>query len=133
MIKEPLITWGSKTFELGIESIDSQHKKLVDYINELDRAIDIGQEKDTISALFEKLYNYTRFHFKEEEAYFFNLSKNDFLLHQLQHKHFIEELDRIIALEKIESISAELLYFLTDWLLNHIQVEDRKFIQQHQH
>lgn len=30
-----LITWDDKTLSVGIELIDSQHKTLVDYINEL--------------------------------------------------------------------------------------------------
>lgn len=130
MTNKPLIVWDKNTFEIGIESIDTQHKELVGYINELAWAIDNDQGKSVISLLFNKLYDYTQFHFKAEESYILTLSKNDCLLHQLQHKHFIEELDRIVALDATENISEELLYFLTDWLLHHIQVEDKKFFQQ---
>lgn len=130
MATDDLIFWDKAEFELGIAFIDTQHKTLVDYINELARAIDNDQAKTVISTLFEKLYDYTKFHFKAEEAYFFKLNKDDCLLHQLQHKHFIEELDRIIVLDDAENISKTLLYFLTDWLINHIQGEDKKFLQQ---
>ena len=127
MTDKPLIVWDKNTFEIGIDVIDSQHKELVSYINELACAISTDQEKSVISVLFKKLYDYTQFHFKAEEDYIQSLSKNDCLLHQLQHKHFIEELDRIIELNVVEKISEELLYFLTDWLLHHIQIEDKKF------
>lgn len=125
----PLIIWDKDTFEIGIKSIDNQHKKLVDYINELAYAITKKQDKLIIAKLFKKLYQYTRLHFKAEEAYILSLNKNDCLLHQLQHKHFIEELDRLVALGDTVNISEELLYFLTDWLLHHIQIEDKKFLQ----
>jgi hemerythrin len=129
MSKNYLVVWDKATCELGIDNIDYQHKQLVDYINELAWSIDNNQAAGIISTLFKKLYDYTKFHFKAEEAYFCKLNKGDLLLHQLQHKHFIEELDRIIALEKIEIISKELLFFLTDWLVSHIQVEDKKFLK----
>ena len=116
---------------MGIASIDSQHRTLINYINELAYTIDNRKIKTEVSTLFIKLYEYTKFHFKAEEAYFFTLNENDCLLHQLQHKHFIEELDRLIALNENETCSQEQLYLLTDWLLNHIQEEDLKFLQQH--
>lgn len=130
MTKDHLIAWDKAAFDVGIAFIDNQHRTLVDYINELAWAVDNNQANNIISTLFAKLYQYTKFHFKAEEAYFFTLNKADCLLHQLQHKHFIEELDRIIALDDVESISQALLYFLTDWLINHIQGEDKKFLQQ---
>jgi hemerythrin len=130
MTDEPLIVWDKNTFEIGIELIDSQHKVLVGYINELAWAIDNKAERNINSELFRKLYNYTVFHFDAEEGYILSLGKNDNLLHRLQHKHFIEELDRISELNESENISNELLYFLTDWLLHHIQVEDKKFFIQ---
>lgn len=130
MTDQPLIVWDKKAFEIGIEIIDTQHKELVGYINELACAIDTSQEKPVISVLFKKLCDYTKFHFEAEEAYIQRLSKNDCLLHQLQHKHFIEELNRIIELHEAQNISKELLYFLTDWLLHHIQIEDKKFFIQ---
>lgn len=130
MTDKPLIIWDKSTFDIGIELIDAQHKKLVGYINELALAINNNQETALITELFKKLHDYTIFHFKAEEGYILSLSKNDCLLHQLQHKHFSEELDRILTLGESAKISEELLYFLTDWLLHHIQVEDKKFFIQ---
>ena len=117
MTKEHLITWDT-AFEVGIASIDDQH-------------IECEPIKTEVSELFTKFYDYIKFHFKTEEAYFFTLNENDCLLHQLQHKHFIEELDSIIALNETQTCSQELLYLLADWLLSHIQEEDLKFLQRH--
>lgn len=125
----PLIKWDEKLLAVGIEFIDNQHKQLINYINELSQAIKHSKESEITEALFEKLYEYTKYHFRTEEEYFFRLNLTDAKLHQLQHKHFIEELNRIKQQKHIESFSSDLLDFLTDWLLSHIQEEDRKFIK----
>jgi len=125
-----LITWNNKQLSVGIKKIDEQHKVLVNYINQLSMAID-DNDNNIIDTLFNKLYDYTQYHFQDEEKYFVSLNPQDLKLHQLQHKHFVEELYRIKQ-QKTELISADLLFFLTDWLINHIQVEDRKFIEQNQ-
>ena len=104
MTDKPLIIWDKNTFEIGIELIDAQHKKLVGYINELALAINNNQETALITELFKKLHDHTIFHFKAEEGYILSLSKNDCLLHQLQHKHFSEELDRILTLDESAKI-----------------------------
>ncbi|WP_440877572.1 bacteriohemerythrin [Thalassotalea sp. PLHSN55] len=124
----PLITWNQKRYGIGVESIDQQHQQLVNYINILAEAINAQQSNEIIEPLFQQLYDYTLHHFKEEEQYFYRLSKNDRLLHKLQHKHFIEELTRIKQLSR-QLISNDLLFFLTDWFINHILGEDQKFIQ----
>ncbi len=123
-----LILWDDKQLSVGIKKIDDQHKQLVHYINQLSSAINDGRGDVIIDTLFKQLYDYTQYHFQDEEKYFFSLNPQDLKLHQLQHKHFVEELYRIKQ-EKAELISADLLFFLTDWLINHIQVEDRKFIE----
>jgi len=131
MTKDHLIVWDNAAYNVGIESIDQQHRILVDYINELAWAIDNKKEKSVLTSLLIKLCNYAKFHCKDEEAYFFTLNKDDCLLHELQHKHFIEELDRVMTVNEVEGVSEELLYSITDWLLQHIQIEDKKYLQQH--
>ena len=42
----PLITWGPR-LETGLAIIDSQHKRLVDIINQLNDALEAGREKLT--------------------------------------------------------------------------------------
>ena len=133
MTKSNLIIWDEASFEVGIEDIDNQHRKLVDYVNNLSRAVNNHLEESHLSALFMELYNYIKLHFKTEEIYFCTLNSDDCLLHELQHKHFIEELDRIIALDEFKKNAREVLFSLTDWLVHHIQVEDKKFITQNQH
>jgi len=124
----PLINWNDETLSLGIEFIDSQHKVLVGYINELDELIKKNENKEDVSIIFNKLVDYTQYHFSSEELYFEGLNANDLTLHKLQHKHFIEQLN-LFKDETTENISKDLLHFLLDWLVTHIQCEDKKYIQ----
>ena len=132
MTEKYLVIWDKATFEVGIEEIDNQHRKLVDYLNKLAESVNKKLEISHSTALFIELYNYIKLHFKTEEIYFCTLNKDDCLLHELQHKHFIEELDRIITLNEFQENSREVIFSITDWLVHHIQVEDKKFILQNQ-
>ena len=124
-----LLKWEQKKFGVGIKQIDDQHKQLIHYINELYEAVSNKANEQLMATIFEKLYAYTQYHFYEEEIYFEQLNKEDVLLHKLQHKHFIEELNGIKESESKGSVCEGLLYFLTDWLINHILSEDLKFIK----
>jgi len=126
-----LIEWDDKKLSVGIKRIDDQHKVLVGYINELHDLITSNASESVTSELFEKLYKYTQYHFHDEEKYFSRLYKDDLTLHNLQHKHFIEELTHIQQRIGEQKISEDLLFFLTDWLVNHIVAEDLKYIQKH--
>lgn len=124
-----LIKWDNELFSVGVEFIDNQHQQLINYINDLSKAIEAYKESEIIDTLFEQLYDYTKYHFREEEKYLYRLKDNDVKLHQLQHKHFIEELDRLKESNYIKSSASYLLNFLADWLISHIQEEDKKFIE----
>tara|TARA_R110000772_G_scaffold21234_7_gene58534 strand:+ start:2671 stop:3072 length:402 start_codon:yes stop_codon:yes gene_type:complete len=132
MAKEHLVIWDKATFEVGIEIIDKQHQKLVSHMNKLANSVNSQQAESQTWALFIDFYDYIKVHFKTEEEYFYTLNKNDCVLHELQHKHFIEELDRIILLNEFKDNACELIYSLTDWLIHHIQVEDKKYFLQNQ-
>ncbi|NMP32361.1 hemerythrin family protein [Thalassotalea sp. M1531] len=120
-------TWKDE-FCIGIDEIDKQHQYLVQLINQIAIAINQKAEIAFIQSIYEQLVEYTQYHFNEEEKYFIRLTRADKLLHQLQHSHFIEELKsyRHQGLENIDMNN--ILFFLTDWLLNHILGEDRKIV-----
>jgi len=126
-----LIEWNDKKFSVGVDIIDSQHKTLIGYINELAEIIENNNSMEDIRLIFVKLVEYTKYHFDTEEAYFASLNNSDLHLHQLQHKHFIEQLNTLIK-QPPRDITSDVLDFLLDWLVIHIQCEDRKFIQDNQ-
>lgn len=123
-----LFEW-KDSFSVGIESIDNDHKGLINIINDLFDAISHGMAKEHISSVLAKLIDYTKTHFKREEAYF---EKTNYPLieeHKQQHDLFINKINNLQTdFEKgNQTISVELLKFLTDWLVNHILSSDRKY------
>jgi hemerythrin len=126
-IKMASVLWHEK-YNTGITLIDNQHKELVIIINKLIFSVNDDITNEVILIIFNELYDYTNYHLKFEEQYFDKNNEIDVHLHKLQHKHFIEHLDEIKHSLKENNLSNELIYFVADWLLVHIQHEDKKLI-----
>jgi hemerythrin-like metal-binding protein len=124
-----LIEWDEEKLGVGVELIDNQHKMLIHIINQLSKAIDCN-DTTVITNVFTQLYDYTEYHFSTEETCFGLLNNKDTDIHISQHRNFINKLTTIKdKYNKEKTLPADLLLFLTDWLVKHIQIEDRKFIK----
>lgn len=114
---------------IGIGTVDQQHEKLFDIMNQLYIASEQESDIKDILTLFTELQNYSKYHFEEEEQHFSTLLPNEIEAHKKEHDFFISELDKSVQQSiRIGTLSLELLYFLNDWLINHIQIEDQKYI-----
>lgn len=125
------VVWNNK-YSIGIEIIDTQHQQLFDIMNKLYIASEEDQELETIIDLFEELKDYTKYHFTEEEIYFSKHPQDEIKRHKELHQFFIKKLDESIQqCIRIGALSLELLFFLNDWLVEHIQIEDQKYVKYH--
>jgi len=61
----PLIAWND-SLSVGVMTIDAQHKKLVDTLNQLHDAMLSGQARQLTSPILERLLQYTREHFLQK-------------------------------------------------------------------
>jgi len=118
----------TKDLELGIPTIDEQHKKLVAMINSLHRAV---EKNDAAGAkrVLQELIEYTGYHFGTEEKFFDQYGYPETDAHKTIHKKLV---DKVLAFKRKfdageEFLSQELLNFLKDWLINHIGFTDRKY------
>jgi len=120
------IVWNAKN-ELDIPIIDEQHRAIVSTINSLFYFI---HEKLTLVALKPTLHilsEYTKIHFTTEELLMEKAGYTEFESHVLLHRQLAER-TKAIAQSPLERDSAlEVLHFLKDWWLNHINWEDRKY------
>ena len=126
--EEEFMSWGPQ-FEIGIQEIDQQHRKLVSMVNTLYKAVKEGKGRETMGQLLNELVSYTDYHFKTEEYYFDKFGYPETDLHKEIHRklvqkvlNFKEKFDRGEA-----DISYDLLNFLKDWLVNHIGKTDKKY------
>ena len=127
---EQLIQW-SPSLELGIPLIDAQHSTLCSYINALHRAMREQQGKDVLAELLGSLKEYTVTHFSTEEHFFTNSGYPDTPAHKKVHQGFVEKVKGFeVQLQRdANSLSIELLEFLKDWLIKHIQGTDRQYVR----
>ena len=128
----PLVTW-QNSYALGLEEIDEQHKMLFDIMNRIWEGIVRNADATTIGSALEDLERYTVLHFTEEETFMRSIRYPNFDAHVALHRRFVQR----VAEEKAkaqggERISLELLHFLRDWLVNHILVEDKRYVTQFQ-
>ena len=118
----------SDELSVNNELIDHDHQTLIDMVNELHMAVEIGQGYLILSDILKKLAIYTQEHFQREEALMASIDYADYAAHQTQHKKLLErvtdlqrELNRDRAQIALET--AELLRF---WLTSHILLSDKK-------
>lgn len=123
-----LITW-TPQLSVGIEEIDSQHKMLVDLLNQLHAAIVEHHAARDAAEILERLVDYTRIHFAVEEALMRVLDYPDYDAHKLEHEKLVEQVYQLRHKVLVEGkpITGELLLFLKRWLTEHILASDQKY------
>lgn len=126
---EILINW-SNDYSLDIKQIDDQHRILVDLINQLYGAFKKGTAKKQFVTIIKGLVDYTDYHFGVEEKYFKDFGYEESSGHVEQHSAFvnkIKEFQKAFDAGEV-TVTYDLMSFLKDWLVNHILVSDRKYI-----
>ncbi len=123
-----LLTW-SNEYSVNIQGFDSQHKKIVDLINELHSAMREARGKDVVGKILNELTSYTVFHFAAEEKIMkehnypgYNSQKGE---HEKLTKQVVSLVDDYKSGKTV--LSQEVLQFLKDWLINHIMGSDKKY------
>ena len=122
------IIWNN-TLSVGVRQIDEQHQQLIQLINDLNSAMKSGKGKDVLAQTLKGLADYTVNHFKVEEDYFDRFSYPDRFIHKRAHSEFVAKVDGFKAsLENGQlALSVQVMTFLSQWLLQHIQGADKKY------
>jgi len=122
------VQWKNE-YSVGIESIDHQHKKLLNLINQLQTAVDYSTGEEFERDALDELVNYTKTHFTYEEGLLEQNNYPDFEPHKEQHKKMIEHVVEVLSeYEKDhETAMSNAVEYLKDWLINHINGTDKKY------
>lgn len=125
----PLMMWSDK-MSVGVAKLDADHKKLVEMVNTLFDGIQSGKGKDVVGTILDGLIKYTVEHFKHEEDYFAQTGYPDAVAHKAQHQDLCKQV--LAVQEKFRAgstatLSLEVMNFLKNWLINHIQGSDKKY------
>lgn len=123
----PIYQW-TPAISVNNPDIDSQHKRLFDLINNLHDAMIAGKGKDVLAATLAELLDYTKTHFSYEEKYIQSKQYVGFAAHKLQHDQFTKKVadwQKDFQAGKM-NLTIEVSQYLKDWLVNHIEVIDKK-------
>ena len=125
-----MFVW-KKEFELGIPSIDEQHKSLLEIGNRIHGLLKEHEDGDDnfedIFTVIEELKNYTIYHFDTEEEMFVKYNYPDYDGHKKEHDefiHYVESVDLGAVNENQKSFLNELLGKIVQWVFKHILSTD---------
>ena len=125
-----LMEW-NPTFSVNVKKFDDQHKKLVDLLNQLHDAMKVGQGASAMGVIFQQLINYTATHFKEEEQVLQANAYPELAKHKAIHADLVKQVldlqKKFQAGEAGGLLTMKVMSFLKDWLVTHIQGEDKKY------
>nr|WP_320133546.1 bacteriohemerythrin [uncultured Holophaga sp.] len=122
------LAW-SDDLATGIQDIDAQHRRIVDYINQLAVAKELGRA-DALVPVLERLVDYTASHFSLEEELMEKAGYACAGSHKGTHDLFvrsIQESQKRVAAG--EDITGELLATLKTWLVYHIKHDDAAYAE----
>ena len=118
--------WDS-SLSVGIDVIDNQHRRIVEYINELDAAI-AQKDRDSISLVLSELVDYTMTHFAFEESIMIDGGYPFADAHKKVHEAFASQVRQFQArFSQGQDISKRLRAELQIWLFNHIKRDDKDY------
>ncbi len=123
----------NETYSVGNEMVDSQHRKLVEMINELEHAYSVGQEISSIVGLYGSLADYAKYHFSTEEKMMREMGceARHYERHCREHREFVGMVLKLHdALESADTkIASAILDYLIKWLMHHILGEDKAMMR----
>ncbi len=126
----PLLTW-TPSFSVGIQSIDLQHQRLVEMINNLHEAMAVGKGKDAVGPILDGLVEYAQVHFAMEEKLMQKYNYLEYRHHKDEHDEFVKKVGALQKQYQTTSVglTVPVMQFLKEWLTNHIMGTDKRYIE----
>ena len=129
----------SSEYLTGIAVLDEQHKqlfRLTDQAQTLLKDQNMLYKFDELKDILKGIREYTLSHFAEEETYMKSAAYPKLEEHLALHRQFMEDLTHIdeeaarVSLGTQDSILAELMNYLTEWLQRHIMLIDKAMVEE---
>lgn len=120
------ITW-TDDLNTGIDVIDKQHHRIVEYINTLND-VQHTHDRDELANVLQELVDYTLSHFAFEESLMEDAGYPFINGHKKVHDMFTHRVSEYMQrFQQGEDITEELLITLRAWLINHIKADDNDY------
>jgi hemerythrin len=113
---------------INVRQFDDQHKKLVEMVQRLNDAMKKGEGMHIVSSILSDLANYAESHLSQEEKFLQQNNYPDFAAHKQIHDDLRKKLGEVLnEYHAGRIVPAEIMNFLSDWLINHIMKVDKKY------
>ncbi|MEQ2128972.1 hemerythrin family protein [Caldanaerobacter subterraneus] len=120
----------TESLSVGNETIDSQHKELIQKINDVLEACNRQHGKEKVVEVMQFLKDYTVKHFKDEENLMKKYQYPMYEEHKKIHEDLVKKVEDLDERIKREGVSLSVVMTvnktLVDWFVNHISKEDKK-------
>ncbi len=119
-------SWDS-SLSIGIDVIDKQHRRIVDYLNELDVAYH-EKNREVVSEVLIGLVDYTETHFAFEEGLMESLGYPLSDSHKKVHASFAAHINKLVEQHKEgREVTRIVMSELQIWLTRHIKLDDKDY------
>ncbi len=114
---------------VGVRHFDEQHQALIGMLNDLHTAMSEGRGREVLGAILDGLVQYTATHFADEERLMAQHGYPELSAHREEHRRLVERVQGFQAHYRTgrAGLSVELMVFLKDWLVQHIQGADKRY------
>jgi hemerythrin len=122
-----LIQWNER-FSVGVPSLDTQHRQLIDILNELHDAMTNARGKDIQVSIVQRLAKYASTHLETEERMLKTKNYPSFAPHKAQHDAYMlkmKDFEKQIGGDR--SVAVGLMSFLKEWWTGHILNTDKQY------
>lgn len=122
------LEWNA-SYATGVSKYDEQHKILFTMINDLADAMQQKKSKEAVGRVLNGLAEYTVNHFADEERNFAQTHYPEETQHKALHKKLLDQVSELIGKFNAGEplITQDVINFLQDWLINHIQGVDKRY------
>jgi len=125
-----LLKWND-SYSIDLSIIDKQHLKWIEIINKFFKLFREGKAAKKMDEIYKELIDYTEYHFGFEEKYLSDFKFENFKAHKEMHDNFIKTIKSYYDQHKQGKIDIayQLMIFLKKWVKNHIQEQDKSYVE----
>lgn len=123
-----LIEW-KDAFKVGIDSVDHEHRALIDLINDLHGKLGPDAEREAVIRVLGEIFARISAHFALEEAIMREKGYDEFAAHKADHERLLDEIRDIMDDVETEAgidLDAVLSARLERWFTVHFQSFDAR-------
>ena len=116
-------------YKVNVAVLDQQHQSLFDTVNELERALRVGEGNAVVDGILDRLVTYAGLHFAAEESLMERHSFPGLSTHRIQHEMFRQKMAILLDRHRNAKagVAVELLLFLRSWLKQHVLSTDKQY------